>query len=233
MKPLTTNQKILATILFLFIAGVALFRLIESPAFGFDEGWATQVGMNIALHGSDGLQFAPGKVTHVSVLTSVGYTLIYALAFWLKLFGAGVFQARLMMAAYMLAMAAVGFILARRLLGNRFAVASLALLATLPPFFVFGKQVAGEVPVMTFMLLHLLFLNLGLSGNTSRRGFWLVLAGLAAGLCIVTKTSALVFAPVLIVCAAIALRRTFLASFRFRSPTGSSRAGDDCSRFTR
>ena len=207
MKPLTTNQKILATTLFLFIAGVALFRLIESPAFGFDEGWATQVGMNIALHGSDGLQFAPGQVTHVSVLTSVGYTLIYALAFWLKLFGAGVFQARLMMTAYMLAMAAVGFILARRLLGNRFAVASLALLATLPPFFVFGKQVAGEVPVMTFMLLHLLFLNLGLSGNTSRRGFWLVLAGLAAGLCIVTKTSALVFAPVLIVCAAIALRR--------------------------
>lgn len=209
MKPLSTIQKILAAAFLLVIASIALFRLIESPPFAFDEGWATQVGMNIARFGADGLQFAPGTFTHVSVLTSVGYTLIYALAFWLKIFGVGVFQARLMMVVYMLVFAALAFLLARRLFGNRLALVSLALLATLPPFYAFGKQIIGEVPLLTFMTLCLLSLNLAFAGK--RRRFWFVIAGLSAGLCIVTKTSALAFAPVLVICAVIAYRRKLVA----------------------
>src|SRR3989344_7002207 len=100
MAPLSTYQKILTLLILIVIVFFSLFRITESPPFGVDEGWVVQVATNIAESGRDGLQFAPGEIKHVSVLTSVGYTLQYPLALWFKIFGSGIFQARLMMATY-------------------------------------------------------------------------------------------------------------------------------------
>ncbi len=206
MTPLSSFQKILVALIFLTIVFFGFFHVTESPPFSFDEGWVVQVATNISRLGADGLQFSPGNIEHVSVLTSIGYPLIYTLAFWFKLFGAGVFQARIMMVIFMLGLAVSGFLLIRRLYGNTMALSSLAILAVFPPFYSFGKNVIGEVPVLFFLMLFLLFFNLATS-NSNRKPFWLVLAGLSAGLCVVTKTMALAFVPVLVAGAFMAFRR--------------------------
>jgi len=189
-------QKVSAILILFVFFFFSFFHITESPPFGFDEGWAVQVATNISQNGVDGLQFSPGNIEHVSVLTSVGYPLLYAEALWLKIFGAGVFQARTMMVLYMFGLVIVSFIFLRRLYGNNIALLSLALLVTFPPFYSFGKAVVGEVPVMFFLTLFLLFLNLA-TGESKRKQFWFIMAGIVAGLCIVSKTMALAFVPVL------------------------------------
>lgn len=212
MAPLSSVQKALAALILLIIVFFSLFRITESPPFGLDEGWAVQVATNISRSGADGLQFAPGDIRHVSVITSIGYPLTYALAFWFKLFGPGILEARVMMAAYMIGFAAVAFIFLRRSYGNSVALAGGALLATFPPFYTFGKAVIGEVPVMFFLALFFLFFHLATTSR-ERRHFWFILAGASAGLCIVTKTMALAFVPVLVVGAFLA-RKKGLATWK-------------------
>ncbi len=204
--PLSRAQWAIAGLILATIVFFSFFRVTQSPPFGFDEGWAVQVATNIADHGADGLQFSPGDIQHVSVLTSVGYTLIYVQAFWFKFFGAGIFQARILMALYMIGFAILAFVLLRRLYGNGIALAALALLVTFPPFYAFGKAVAGEVPLLFFLTLFLLCFNLAMN-NPRRKLFWLIAAGLSAGLCVVTKTMALAFAPVLVVGGIIAYKK--------------------------
>ena len=137
MIHLSFVQKIVAVLVLFIVVFFGFFHITESPQFGFDEGWAVQVATNIAQIGVDGLQFSPGNIEHVSVLTSVGYPLLYTLAFWFKLFGVGVFQARIMMVLYMFGMVIVTFIFLRRLYGNNIALSSLAILVTFPPFYSF------------------------------------------------------------------------------------------------
>ncbi len=214
MKPLSPLQKILAATILGLLVFFSLYKLTESPGFGFDEGWAVQVATNIATRGIDGLQFAPGYYQHVSVLMSVGYPLIYALAFMFKLFGAGIVQARIMMAVYLVGAVALGFSLIRRLFGNGYALASFALLATFPPLYAFGKAVAGEGPVQFWFLAFLLCLSMALAapsdGSSSRRRFWFMLAGFTVGICIVTKTMAISLIPVLGFASFIAYRRNLV-----------------------
>ena len=212
VAPLSSLQKILAALILLVIVFFSLFRITESPPFGTDEGWVVQIASNISHFGIDGLQFSPGNIEHVSVLTSVGYPLIYPLAFWFKLFGIGILQARLMMVFYMLGFVFVSFIFLRRMYGNAIALGSLAILATFPPFYTFGKEVIGEVPVLFFLILFLLFFNLATS-NSKKKRFWLTMAGFSAGLCMASKTMALAFIPVLFVGAILVWRRG-LASWK-------------------
>ena len=206
MTSLSSLEKALAVLILIIIVFFSLFHSTESPPLDFAEGWAIQVAANLSERGVDGLQFAPGTFEHVSVLTSIGYPLVYAQAFWFKLFGAGILEARVMMALYMLGFAAVGFFLLRRLYGATVALSSLAILATFPPFYSFGKSVIGEVPLLFFLTLSLLCFNLA-TNDPHRRRLWFVLAGTAAGLCVVTKTMALALVPVLLIGAFLALRK--------------------------
>ncbi len=203
--PLSSLQKILAVLILLVVVFFSLFHLTESPPFGFDEGWAFHLATNISRVGESVTQFSPGHLEHSSLI-SVGYPLLYPLASWFKLFGIGILQARLMMVLYMFAFLIVSFILLRRLYGNTIALGSLAILATFPPFYTFGKSVIGEVSVLFFLTLFLLFFNLATS-NPEKKRFWFILAGISAGLCIVTKTMALAFIPVLFVGAILAFRK--------------------------
>ena len=205
MTPLSFYQKMLVVLILSVIIFFGLFHITESPPFGFDEGWATHIATNISRIGIDGTQFSPGNIGHVPLI-SVGYPLIYALAFWFKIFGVGILQARIMMVVYMLGFAIISFLFLRRLYGNNIALASLAILSTFPPFYTFGKSVIGEVPVLFFLMLFLLSFNLA-TNNPKRRKFWLILSGVVAGLCIITKTMALVFIPALFVGAFMAWKR--------------------------
>src|SRR3989344_863982 len=206
MASLSSAEKAFAALILFIIVFFSLFRSTESPPLDFDEGWAIQVAANLSERGVDGLQFSPGTLEHVSVLTSIGYPLVYVQAFWFELFGAGVLEARVMMAVYMLGFAIVSFFLLKRLYGTVVALSSLAILATFPPFYSFGKSVIGEVPLLFFLTLSLLCFNLA-TNDPRRRRLWFILAGTAAGLCIVTKTMALALVPVLLIGTFIALRK--------------------------
>ena len=194
----------MALILLVFIF-FGLFRITESPPFGFDEGWAFHLATNISRVGQSFTQFSPGTLEHSSVI-SVGYTLLYALAAWFKLFGIGILQARLMMVLYLLGFVSVSFFFLRRMYGNAIALSSIALLSTFPPLYTFGKEIIGEVPVLFFLILSLFCLHLAL-GNPKRKLFWLIIAGVSAGLCIATKPMALILIPVLFLGALLAYRR--------------------------
>ena len=206
MASLSSLEKAFAVCILLIIVFFSLFHSTESPPLDFDEGWAIQVAANLSERGVDGLQFSPGTLEHVSVLTSIGYPLVYVQAFWFELFGAGILEARVLMAVYMLGFAIVSFFLLKRLYGTVIALSSLAILATFPPFYSFGKSVIGEVPLLFFLTLALLCFNLA-TNDPPRKRLWFVLAGTAAGLCVVTKTMALALVPVLLFGAFLALRK--------------------------
>lgn len=206
MTPLTFRENIVAALILFSVIFFGFFHITESPAFSFDEGWAIQVATNLSQKGIDGLQFAPGVIEHVSVLTSAGYPLMYAEALWFKLFGPGLLEARAMMVVYMLGFSVVSFLLLRRLYGVTFALSSLAILATFPTFYYFGRSVLGEIPLLFFLVLFLLFLNFAAESSGKKR-MWLILAGVSAGLCVAAKTMGLAFIPVLIVGVFLAWRR--------------------------
>ncbi len=206
MTLLTFRQNIVAASILFTIMFFGFFHITESPAFSFDEGWAIQVATNLSQKGIDGLQFVPGVIEHVSILTSAGYPLMYAEALWFKVFGPGLLQARAMMVVYMLAFAIVSFLLLRRLYGATFALSSLAVLATFPTFYYFGRSVLGEIPLLFFLVCFLLFLHLAGEGSDKKR-LWLFLAGTSAGLCVAAKTMGLAFIPVLVVGIFLARRR--------------------------
>ena len=205
MTSLSSLQKILAALILLVIVFFSLFHITESPPFGFDEGWAFHLATNISRVGESVTQFSPGHLERSSII-SVGYPLLYPLAFWFKLFGGGILQARLMMVLYMFGFVFVSFTFLRRIYGNAIALSSIALLSTFPPFYTFGKEIIGEVPVLFFFVLSLLCLHLAF-GNPRRKLFWLIMAGFSVGLCVASKTMALALIPVLFVGAFLAFRK--------------------------
>ncbi|HEY9481167.1 MAG TPA: glycosyltransferase family 39 protein [Candidatus Paceibacterota bacterium] len=202
------SQTIAATALILLGAFFATFRLTESPAFWYDEGWYMEAAANLATVGIDGLQIAPGHIEHLAV-TTVGYPLIYPLALWMKIFGTSVFAARFLMALFIIGFLVSAYVLARRLFGNHVALCALALLMTFPPLYGNGKSILGEVPGMLFLVLSLF--SWSRAKISPNRYPWLVLSGLCAGLCASTKPVYLVFLAALVAGAVIECRRkTFM-----------------------
>ena len=183
----------------------SLYKLSESPSVWYDEGWYVQDAANIAVRGADGLQLTPGVVTHLAV-TTVGYPLLYPMALWMRIFGTGILSARSLMALFILGLIIAAYFLAKRLYGPWMALGAVALLATFPPLFANGKSVLGEVPGMFYLLLCLIFLNLAL-GRPSRRKLFLLLSGLALGLCVATKPEFLIMLPAVAIGLLIELRR--------------------------
>src|SRR3989344_6541436 len=88
--------------LFLFVTFAAAYRLTESPATWYDEGYLLQSSKNLALYGKQGLQTAPGVFASTATVSS-GFPILAPVALSFKLFGIGLLQARLVMVLYILA----------------------------------------------------------------------------------------------------------------------------------
>jgi 4-amino-4-deoxy-L-arabinose transferase-like glycosyltransferase len=209
MSLTSPDAKIHALVLVLLfcLAGFfATYHLTESPPTWYDEGFYVQSAANLATYGHTGLRIAPDTIEPSSKLITVGYPLIYPLAGWLKLFGVNILSARSLMVLFILGFLLASYVLARRLFGTGLALGALALLVTLPTLYGNGKDVLGEVPGLTFLILFLICFNRALS-STTRRYFWLALGALAAGLCVATKPTFLVLMPAIAVGTCIAWRR--------------------------
>ncbi len=181
----------------LLLVWLAFYNLTNYPVTWFDEGSHLHVPKALVLYGvyadysSDGFRYFGPTI-------GVGPTVMLPVAASFKLFGIGLLQARLVMAAYLLATIAVFAYLARMLGGNKFAFVATALVILTPGVGLveYGRQVLGEVPGMFFLLagMALWFRGWGKQG-------WLrlVAVGLLFGLSMVTKNQyLLVLGPTLL-----------------------------------
>jgi len=206
----TRLHAILLILLFCIAGFFATYHLKESPPVWYDEGFYVQSAANLATFGHTGLRVTPDTIEPSSKLITVGYPLIYPLAGWMKIFGLNDLVARSLMVLFILGFLLAGYTFVKRLFGPGLALGVLALSATLPTLYGNGKTVLGEVPGLFYLTLFFLFLNVALSTKT-RKYLWLVLAGLAAGLCTATKPNFFVLLPAIAIGVFIAWRRAMLS----------------------
>ncbi|MBI2482127.1 MAG: glycosyltransferase family 39 protein [Candidatus Vogelbacteria bacterium] len=196
---------ILLGCLALFFVG---YRLTESPPTWMDEGIIIQSARSVAQNGVFGLPEAPGQFVTGSFLTT-GYPVVYPIALVFKLAGVGLFQARLVMAAYILLLLVLVYFLALKINGNNwFSLTTLALLVTFAPLYGQGRNVLGEVPGIFFMLVSI-WCWYWLADRPSK---WLAsLAGVSLGLALVTKPTFLPLLPAGILTIALFIYRRQLS----------------------
>ena len=185
--------KIAAIALVIFLA---LTNLTAFPTTWYDEGshlhvpkTLVQVGV-YADRSSEGFRYYGPTI-------GVGPTVMLPIALVFKLLGAGLLQARLVMALYLLAAIIVFFRLASELAGRPVAWVATALLVTSRGIALLetGRQVLGEVPGFMFVAASLLLWFTAWEKANWQR---LVLVGLFLGLAVVTKYQyLLVLAPAL------------------------------------
>ncbi len=191
-----------------------LLRLSEYPLSWFDEGYTTHVARLLVekgIYGTyNGIRFSP-----FDPFVSSGPGVVLPIAFMFKLFGFGVVQARLALFPYSLLLGLALFYLARYLYGQ--TMAFLTVLGVLVIFqwlvnitdldlspLMLGRQVLGEVPAISMILLGLL---VWFKSWDRHSWFLSILAGIICGIGVLSKMqTGFGLAPALFIIAAF---RTF------------------------
>lgn len=174
----------------LALLAVGLWQLGAAAAW-WDEGWTLSVAQNWVRLGHYG-RLLNGQLAPPGLEAAFPVTASVALSF--KLFGIGLWQARLVGVLFLLAALALLWALAQRLYDRAVAWATLAALVLLSAHpqlhpLLIGRQVLAELPMLTYLLAGYLGCLLALSG----RGGWLLLAIVGWGVGIVSKAQALPF----------------------------------------
>ena len=174
-----------------------LFNLTGFPEPWFDEGSHLHVPKTLVKYGvyadysSDGFRYYGPTI-------GVGPTVMLPIAGMFKLFGIGLFQARIVVALYMVAAVYVFYKLVKGLSNGKLAFAAVTLLISSRSilFVTYGRQILGEVPGLFFLVLGLLLWFANWGNSNSKR---LTLIGFLFGLAMITKYQYLLFlAPTLI-----------------------------------
>jgi len=175
-----------ALVIFLLV-----FRLGESPAAWFDEGWHLHVPKNLAVNGvyadysSDGLRSGGPTI-------SVGPTVMLPIAVLFKFFGVSIPLARSLIVIYALLALWAWYRLSVQISGHwqvGIVAVLLCLMQTGTQFIYSGRNVIGEVPGICFLVLG--FLLWFRAGEASWRR--LVNVGVLMGLACITKNQFAVF----------------------------------------
>lgn len=150
----TATDLIVAGLLFLIVFGSGLVHLESFPPLWFDEGWTVCVARTWVERGHYGCLLlgepaAPALSAHFPMVASV------AVSF--KLFGIGIWQARVVGLLYTFGAFLLLYVVARRMYNRPVAIAALMLLILVPlkwsihPLFI-GRQVLGEMPMLCFLM---------------------------------------------------------------------------------
>jgi 4-amino-4-deoxy-L-arabinose transferase-like glycosyltransferase len=180
-------------ILIFVCLGFGLFKLTESPPTWSDEGMIAQLAMNLATHGTYGLQVAPNTFESGAYI-SVGFPLLFPMAGAFSLFGTNLAVARSVMVVFMVLFAVLVYLYVQREQGSLLAFFSGLLVVTFPSFYGDGKSVMGEVPGLVFLVALLLCMRKLEHEKIFKFQHWYAVAGLLLGLVLVTKP---VFLPLL------------------------------------
>jgi len=188
------NNQIIRNIIRIAVLGFVLFlvfyHLTNFPLTWYDEGSHLHVPKTLIQYGVYADRSSEG-FRYYGPTVGVGPTVMLPIAAVFKLFGIGLLQARLVMAAYLLATIFVFFQFSKFLGGEWVAWVATALLVTSQGITLleFGRQVLGEVPGLLFLLLGIWVWFGELEKPRIGR---LVLAGILVGLGIVTKNQYLI-----------------------------------------
>lgn len=175
----------LTAVLFLAAIFFSVYKLTESPPVWMDEGVIVQTAKNLTEKGVYGLQVAPNKFVSSGFVTT-SYPVIYPVALSFKLFGVGIFQARIVMVLFILAFLLIAYFLIKKEYGLSVAFFSLALLVSFAPVYGHGKNVLGEIPGLFFLLCFLFSIRKIETGDSHKTLFF-ILAGVFAGLAMSVK----------------------------------------------
>lgn len=192
----------LCACLALFFAGALLYGFPDSPSPWFDDGIHLNLARTLAEEGVLNLETAPGVfVNEKPLLITTNYPLLLPVALSFKLFGVGLWQAKIVMAGFLIAFVCLAYALARKLYGKESALLAFALLVTFLPLYGNGKSVLGEIPGLVFFLGGLLFVGRGkeparTETDEVHSGGWpTFFAGFLFGLAAATKSSFLIMLP--------------------------------------
>jgi hypothetical protein len=159
MKHLRLAGLILAGLL---LSAALIIHLDSVPALWWDEGWTLSVARNWAEYGHYG-RFLAGHPTARGL--EFGFPVTGAVALSFRLFGVGIFQARLVAVILTLATLVLFYQVTRRFYNRSIAVATLIVLISLGcradiNLLLMGRQVLGEMPSLMFLLAgYLCFLS--------------------------------------------------------------------------
>lgn len=152
-------KKIILGAVFIISVFLIFFHITESPRVWLDEGIFTETAKNLAWHGIQGIQTAPGSIMSSAVVSTTGYPLIFPLAAVFRFFEAGLLQARLVMGFFMISLVGLFYLFTAKRRGFYSAIFSVLLLLSFSPFYGNGRPVQGEVPGLVFLMAgSLLFL---------------------------------------------------------------------------
>jgi len=180
-------KKVILFFTFALAIFLIVFRFTSTPKVWIDEGLFTEIARNVAFHGVWGIQTDPGEYSLMNVSqVSVSYPVILPVALSLKIFGIGIWQARLPMIVYMFILVVLFYLFVKKRFGFYSAILSVLLLLTFSPFYGDGRSVLGEVPGLVFLVFGALMLLL-LEEGGFRSKKWAILGGLAFGLAAATK----------------------------------------------
>lgn len=186
------------------------YKLTESPAVWYDEGFYEQAAMNVAQRGIWGIQTSPESFASLGTVTA-GFPLIGPVALAYKIFGIGVLQARAVMVIFILGLIATVFLFAKREYGYYAALGSAALLTSYSALYGNGKTVLGEVPGLFYFVCFLLFSNKWFrTGKKSDALF----AGILFGLAISSKLSFLLAGLPMLIVTFLVFYKKFIAQKR-------------------
>lgn len=204
VQPIRIGHYILLGVLLLAGAVLALHHLTLFPAPWFDEGWWLQIPKNLTLYGQYAVRSAEGFRTF-DTTASVSPAFFLPLAGVFSVFGVGLLQARLVIAAYFMGCCLLVYLLGRRLHGPVAGLIALALFIFIKPddnftsALLMGRQVMAEIPALFFFLAGALVWTHAMQ---RRSWAWVIASGVLFGLSVTVKNQfALIVIPMLIVLA--------------------------------
>jgi len=220
-------RKVVLLLLLGLLFFLAVYHLDEYPPVSFDEGIHLQVPKNLVLYGEYAVR-ENGVLRRFDSSVSTGPPLLVPIALAFRLSGIDLWNARFVTVMYLMLTAAVFYRLAERLYGPDVGLLALGLAVASPGLGLLplGRQVMGEVPALFFFLLGTLIWSRAVE---SRRPLSLVLAGVAMGMAMITKTIYALVLPVPWLLVWLAdrwrYRRLSLACFLFPLAAGLASLG--------
>ena len=181
------KEKIILCLILALTVFLITFHFTDTPRVWVDEGIFTNVAENVASHGVLGLQTEPGVFFRLGPQLTTNYPVIFSVALSFKIFGIGLWQARLPLIIYMFLLTILFYLFAKKRYGFYPAIGAVLLLLSFSPFYGDGRSVLGEVPGLFFLVLgSLLLLYLEEVNFESKK--LAVFSGLFLGLAAATKS---------------------------------------------
>lgn len=192
------REKILLTVIVLWVIIVSLWYLRSNPSYWFDEGIYHQIVRNLVTDKVMGLRLSPTTFSGASLI-SVGYPVFYPAVVAFKFFGDSVLVLRMTAVIFLIGFFISAYYLVRNLYGVKNAIFSATLISLFSPLYGNGKTFLGEVPGMFYFVLGLFFLNFALVSEHKKRNLLFFFGGLLCGLAVSSKPNFLVILPAIVV----------------------------------